>query len=177
MFEGDGSDKFCGRTVCGLPLYKREFTCLPPQFDANLTISGDEWKVIHSEYDSMPLSFRQCLPFLLVSLVYHKDWLHANLVPEHPLFSISLFTTGKINTFSNNVILGNNECTSTGMRATGIPPYIGLMEAMHGIVVNMKEQCLQVTSCFDNIKDTFLGWFLSILVAVVVYLISKVPLK
>src|SRR5438067_153990 len=82
VFEGEGGDQFCGRTVCGLSIMSvAEFACLPPHLHptAASNILADHWRTWVPIYDRLPASFRQCLPHLLASLIYHQDFLRSSL--------------------------------------------------------------------------------------------------
>jgi hypothetical protein len=75
----------------------------------------------------MPTGFKQVMPFLLASLVYHKSWLESKLCSNHPLFTTFLWTSGQINEYLAHVRTGIYQCDDTGMKATGIPPHIAIM--------------------------------------------------
>lgn len=130
VFEGEGSDQFCGRTACGLPIHSIEFTTLPPHFKTVEQLTTEFWIPVHPEYADMPQSFKHCMPYLLASLVYHQEWLTANLDPSHAIFSTYLWTSGLIHSLKEDVVTGTYLCQFTGMRATGVPPFVSIMQTM-----------------------------------------------
>jgi hypothetical protein len=78
ILEGEGGDQVCGRAASGLPLTDDSFANLPPHFlgsDEDF-LSTAEWEDILPGYSTFyPLNFREVIPFLLASLVYHVPYL------------------------------------------------------------------------------------------------------
>lgn len=123
VFEGDGADQYCGRTAAGLPLYSTQFTVLPPHFDDAGLLSIEQLSELHVEYQQMTQSFKECMPFLLASLLFHEEWLEAHLHPSHPLFNTFLWKSSDLRAeLKEHVVVGCFECPRTGMKATGVPP-------------------------------------------------------
>ncbi len=157
IFEGEGSDQFCGRALCGLNLNSVEFALLPPHFtkDSELTISDAEWQIIMPNYSSFPETFRQCAPFFLASLVYHTDFLRSKLSAAHPIFTSQVFATGTIERLRGQAVTGSSKCPLTGMQACGIPPFmmtavkVDLFQARLEVVENNMQQA--VTDSTNNI--------------------------
>ena len=95
ILEAAGGDNLCGRAATGLSITDLEFASLPPHFDLT---NGDiltmaEWDLILPGYSNntiYPDKFRQVMPYLLASIVYHKSWLVGHFPPRHPLFQTSL---------------------------------------------------------------------------------------
>ena len=76
--EGEGGDQLCGRAASGLPLKDVSFANLPPHFtDTGVCIlTVDEWNEILPGYSTYyPLNYREVIPYLLASLVYHQPYL------------------------------------------------------------------------------------------------------
>ena len=117
--------QLCGRVVSGLPLHNLQFATLPPHFDEVTTrgITGESWALILPGYADCPETFRQCIPFLVASIVFHETFLRENLAAHHPLFSGPLFTTGYVAQLRGKAMCGVQHCERTGMRATGIPSH------------------------------------------------------
>jgi hypothetical protein len=128
IFEGEGSDQFLGRVACGLPFGENQFQSLPPHFDPSFTISSEDWKKIYPPYarEGLPQGFKDCLPYLLASLVHHSSWLKENLLPSHPLFKSPVWTSKFVATAKPHVLSGIKRCDKTHMVATGVPPLIDL---------------------------------------------------
>jgi hypothetical protein len=104
-----------------------EFALLPPHFKNDISISLQDWQIIHPCFSRFPVGFRQVMPMLLASLVYHSQWLQENLQRTHPLFLTPLWTQGFIDRFRGVVVVNKLVCPFTGLRATGIPIHMTVM--------------------------------------------------
>ena len=113
-----------------LPITDHEFGVLPPHFETDVSI---EWEEFMPSYSNYPESFRTCLPFLLASLVFHKDWLRENLHPTHPLLSQRVFTSEYIRSLKSSVTTGYGIDNNFGMMATGIAHHILLAERIRSV--------------------------------------------
>jgi hypothetical protein len=77
FFSGDGSDQLCGRFASGLPFTSEDFGALPPHFTYEVLelLTLDLWSTIVDGYSHYLGGVKDCLPFLLASLIYHeKAW-------------------------------------------------------------------------------------------------------
>lgn len=131
ILECTGGDRLCGRAASGLCLTSPEFTCLPPHFDMSRgdPLSVEEWEEIVPGYAKFyPDSFRQVLPYLLASIVYHRKWLVENLHANHPLFQTSVWRDGIPERLAGDVLCGYGRNTQSGMMATGIPSTVLLAQ-------------------------------------------------
>jgi len=124
QYHGAG-DQHVGRTVCGLNPLHQSFAVLPPcfveDFDPHPLL-----KILFSKFDDQTPEFKKVLTMTTASVIYHMDWLRANLERGHPLFSTDLFRMDIGRPFSEIV-----ECRSWKpgdvMRATGIPPHVHIL--------------------------------------------------
>jgi hypothetical protein len=166
ILEGQGNDQLCGRAATGLPITEIAFADLPPHFDLSdgeiLTVS--QWEEILPGYSTYyPQSFRQVLPFLLASVVHHREFLRATLAPEHPLFLSRLWTSGIIDTLAPKVYTGNGKHPVTKLTATGIPPHILLaneLAATKGELETVRTTILQkLDEVPDRVKESMLENF------------------
>lgn len=87
MYGTTGGDQFCGRAACGLSLYETDFAILPPHFTDVTVLSTLDLEEMLPGYKEYPDCYKMALPYLVASVVYHKDWLRANLPPNHLLFN------------------------------------------------------------------------------------------
>ena len=147
LFAGAGGDQLVGRTLSGLPFNDSTFATLPPHFNqegARLI----SWEPILPMYSKLPECFKQALPHLLASVIYHEDWLRSTLPLHHPLFSSHLFASGTVTTLKQHLLTGSGRCASTGMIATGIPPHLVMTNELTA-VVSRTEQLKQalLTRC------------------------------
>ena len=130
ILEGEGGDQVCGRAATGLPLTDVSFANLPAHFIASDTgISSAEWEDILPGYSSFyPVNFREVIPYLLASLVHHREYLNELKIrhPRHPLFLQRVWTTGILLRLKDDVVTGCNRNSVSKMFATGVPPHLVL---------------------------------------------------
>lgn len=135
ILDGQGGDHLCGRAATGLPIVSKDFAMLPPHF--NITRDGapltpEEWAVYLPGYtDFFPQAFRQVVPYLLASLVYHREFLENTLHVDHPLRKARVWTSGILPTLDSKVFGGKRtDAGSSVMSATGIPPHIVIAQEL-----------------------------------------------
>lgn len=145
VFEGEGSDQHCGRTVAGLPLSSIDFAVLPPRFD--MEIDDETWAQVHPEFAAFPSGFKEVMPYLFATLVHQRDFLRRNLQADHPLFQTYLWTSGLIDRFGNHVLLGNKKCDVTRLDATGVPQHVLIMHELVSVVDQLKILNDSLKSC------------------------------
>ena len=133
LFSGAGGDQLTGRVVCGLPFNESLFASLPPHFDA-VGLRQIEWPTVLPLYARLPQKFKQALPYLLASILYHEQWLRSTLSAQHPLFSTYLFASGAVDSLKEHVIAGCNRCPVTGLMATGIPPHLAMANELNDMI-------------------------------------------
>ena len=153
IMEGEGNDQLAGRAATGLPITEPEFADLPPHFDQSegAVLSVDQWEEILPGYSTFyPQSFRQVLPFLLASLVYHRNYLKDNLSASHPIFLTRLWTSNTINELSEKIYCGTGKHPVTQMTATGIPPHILLANE---IVALRAEMACMKDALIERLSD------------------------
>jgi hypothetical protein len=135
ILEGEGGDQVCGRAASGLPLTDVSFANLPPHFlrsDEDF-LSTAEWEDILPGYSTFyPLNFREVIPFLLASLVYHVPYLAGveSSNPRHPLFLQRVWTSGVLLRLKDSVGAGCNRHPISKMTATGVPPHLVLANSI-----------------------------------------------
>ena len=142
IFEGSGGDQYCGRAAAGLSINDPDFAILPPHFDQTdgSVLSVAEWEDILPGYSSFyPSCFRVTLPYLLASLVYHREWLVKTLPGNHLLFQQRVWTSGVLERLAPKVHIGVFRNDVTKMKATGIPPY-----------VKLNQQLIDLRGCFND---------------------------
>ncbi len=138
LFEGEGADQLCGRVVCGLPIMSHEFATLPPHLsNAHLqALTDDDWATLLPAFRCYPETFRQCIPFLLASLVYHEDFLTRVLPPEHGIFHSPVFVRGYIKKLRGKSAIHITTCPDCDMRASGVPGIV----AVNAQVAELRDQ-------------------------------------
>ncbi|KAF0726669.1 hypothetical protein Ae201684_015069 [Aphanomyces euteiches] len=106
IFTGSGGDQFVGRAAAGLDVNTPQFATLPPHFDGRgLTV--DEWELILPGYST-----------------WYPNWLQSALEKSHPFYSCALWRSNIISSLKSRVQCGVIHNTTTGMRASGIPPHV-----------------------------------------------------
>ena len=135
ILEGEGGDQVCGRAASGLPLTDVSFANLPPHFLRNDEdcLSTGEWEDILPGYSTFyPLNFREVIPFLLASLIYHYSYLVdlETSNPRHPLFLQRVWTSGVLLRLKDKVGAGCNRNPISKMTATGVPPHLVLANSI-----------------------------------------------
>ena len=146
IMEGGGGDELCGRAATGKSLHSASFADLPPHFDLSkgTVLTDEEWEAILPGYATWyPLTFRPVLPFLLASLIYHRQWLESTLSKDHPLRSQRVWTNGIMARKAGEVFTGCMQNRTTGLNATGVPPHLVLaneMVTMRGDIASLEER-------------------------------------
>jgi hypothetical protein len=154
--EGEGGDQLCGLAASGLPLTDVSFANLPPHFtDTGVCIlTEDEWNEILPGYSTYyPLNFREVIPYLLASLVYHQPYL-AGLHKNHPLFKQRVWTSGILINLKDKVGAGCNRNEISKMTATGVPPHLIIGNTVVGLQNEMKEMKVQVLQKLDQLPQS-----------------------
>jgi hypothetical protein len=142
--ECSEGDCHCGRTLTLHPMINAAFAQLPCHFtvDGMLEVEAIGWPNLLPNYKEYDVKFKRVLPYLLACLVYHHAKGHlATLLPaEMPIFVQPLFSRGYAERLLPHVVIGIFECPNTGMRATGVSPYIMSMVEINKVHDYLKEQ-------------------------------------
>jgi hypothetical protein len=156
ILEGQGGDQLCGRAATGLSLTEMEFADLPPHFDMSCgpILAIDQWEDILPGYSTYyPASFRQVVPFLLASLVYHRDFLLSTLPQSHPLFIQRVWTGGIMDLLKEKVLYGCGRHPISKLSATGIPPHILLANEIVQLKGDMNVLRSELMSKFESLPE------------------------
>ena len=168
ILEGEGGDQVCGRAASGLPLTDVSFANLPPHFLRNNEdcLSTAEWEDILPGFSKFyPKNFREVVPFLLASLIYHQQYLTELQVsnPRHPLFLQRVWTSGVLIRLKDKVGAGCNRNPISKLTATGVPPHLVLANSIVGLrhdMCMMKEEIIaKLEQLPDALKNTMLENF------------------
>ena len=116
-----GQDEMVGRLLCGLPLIENKFCALPPHFIDIKSITDVDWEYMVSGYTNYPLCFQFAIPYLVASVIYHREWIRNNLPRNHPFFVSRFHTLQLGEKFQYLIVAGNRYCPYTSISATGIP--------------------------------------------------------
>jgi hypothetical protein len=167
ILEGEGGDQVCGRAATGLPLTDVSFANLPAHFLTEEDgITSEEWEQILPGYSSFyPQSFREVIPYLLASLVHHRQYLRdLQLVhPRHPLFLQYVWTSGILDKVKDKVGAGCNRNPTSKMFATGVPPHLVLAnriaEMQTGIDIMREDIISRIEKLPEELKVSLLENF------------------
>ena len=122
-----------GRFAAGLSINDHSFATLPPHFVTDGAIfTEEEWKTYIPGWKQYPDCFKSAIPFLIASVVYHIDWLEANLPQSHSFFQSPFYCDNVIGSknMKEKVECGEFSCEKTKMQATGIPPTINVLREL-----------------------------------------------
>jgi hypothetical protein len=89
-------------------------------------------------FESLPLSFRPVLPYLLASIVHHKEFLVENLPISHPLFQSRLWSSGLIDELKCKVLTGCGENPISQLSATCVPPTLVVANGLVTLTTKVK---------------------------------------
>lgn len=156
ILESGGGDQLCGRAATGLTMTDPSFACLPPHFDIQNTIIGeDEWETILPGFSTnYPQSFLPVLPFLLASLCYHHEFLKCTLHKGHPLRSQPVWTSGVLSRLSDKVLTGCGRNPVSHLYATGIPHHIVIANEMVKLRSELREVKEDIIQRLDSLPSS-----------------------
>lgn len=168
ILEGEGGDQVCGRAASGLPLTDVSFANHPPHFLHNNEdyMTSAEWEDILPGYSTFyPKNFREVVPFLLASLIYHQPYLLSLQAsnPRHPIFLQRVWTSGVLVRLKDMVDAGCNRNPTSKLTATGVPPHLILANSIVDLrhdMGNMKEEIIsKLEQLPEALKHTMLENF------------------
>ena len=168
ILEGEGGDQVCGRAASGLPLTDVSFANLPPHFLHSYEdcLSSEEWEEFLPGYKKFyPSNFREVIPYLLASLIYHQPYLVTLSLsnPGHPLFLQRIWTSGVLVRMKEMVGAGCNRNPVSKMTATGVPPHLVLAHSIVGLQedVGLIKDCIvaKLEQLPEALKQTMLQNF------------------
>lgn len=151
VFGGEGSDQYLGRTISGLPITScRNFSTLPPHYHNQvLNLTPEDWRGLVVGYDRFPSRMKSALPFLLSSIIYHKEWLNNNLHADHPIKSSLVFNDARFN--REYIHLSYTNC-SCGLIASGLPIQWAANEILSDINLNVANSTEAINSLNRKIE-------------------------
>ena len=158
ILEGEGGDQVCGRAASGLPLTEASFANLPPHFlnSAGDCLSSDEWEDILPGYSTFyPPNFREVVPFLLASLIYHQQYLAAlqTTNSRHPLFLQRVWTSGILVRLKDMVGAGCNRNPISKLTATGVPPHLILANSIVDLKLDIGIMREEIISKLEQLPE------------------------
>ena len=168
ILEGEGGDQVCGRAASGLPLTDVSFANLPPHFlhSSGDCLSSAEWEEVLPGYSNFyPPNFREVIPYLLASLVYHQPYLAAlkTTNSRHPLFLQRVWTSGILVRLKALVGAGCNRNPISKLSATGVPPHLvlanSIVDLRHDIGIFREEIIAKLEQLPQALKHTMLENF------------------
>ena len=150
IFAGQGSDQFVGRAACGLSLTGSKFASLPPHFlPDEASLNEKLYEEILPGFTDYPSCFKTVTPYLLASLVYHREILVGNLPRDHPIFNSRVWLLGIIEAMQGKVLAGCGKNSTSQMTATGIPPTLVIANEFEGL----RETVITLANKVDSMQD------------------------
>jgi hypothetical protein len=167
ILEGEGGDQLCSRAATGESLTDVSFANLPAHvLTEDDGITSEEWEQIVPGYSTFyPQSFREVIPYLLASLVHHRQYLRDLQVshPRQPLFLQYIWTSGILDKVKEKVGAGCNRNPTSKMFATGVPPHLVLAnrvaEMQAGIDVMREDIIRRIEMLPEELKISLLENF------------------
>lgn len=155
-------DQLIGRILALLPMDSVDFASLPPQFQGGVLQERvtEAFAVLLPTYvgraieleENRPQIKPRVLSFCLASVVYHSDWLLANLSAQHPLRATPLFTdVALLNSLKAIVSCKDAE---NQMQATGVPEVIVHLKAIDATKTSLLQLSSQVLQTNQELVRT-----------------------
>lgn len=145
----DAGDQYVGRTIAGNPIHSAAFALTPPYFVAYHPLIDD---AIAACFHGPP-HMRKVFEFCLASLVYHSDFLKANLPPDAPLFSSPLFTHAAYLETLKPLVKCQIATGSEPFQSTGIPPHVHQLVHLERIGQSVEKLADVLETKFDTVAD------------------------
>ena len=112
---------------------------MPPHFAADTTLlSHATFKEILPGFEDFPTCFKSVVPYLMASIIFHRQYLTATLASSHPLFLSRIWTTGIMDTLQYSVNAGCGTNLQTGMTASGVPPTLVIANELNSLSVRVE---------------------------------------
>lgn len=145
-----GGDAHIGRILSLLNPQSEQFAVLLPHF-CYVDVTDDTVQRAVDEVfgTDVPENMKPVLPYLLANLVYHKDFLAANLPANHPLWS-SGFCRIDADELLRDVSL-NNRGDKVLLQAMGVPLEVRLLERVRKFETEIVERILALA---EDTRDT-----------------------
>lgn len=154
ILECSGSDQLCGRAATGLAILSPEFGDLPPHFKGEVLTLAQWEQLIHGYSTFYPDCMRRVFPYLLASLVFHKNWLIETLHEDHPLFKQKVWTDYiSTNALTERVLHGKFENPVSGLVATGVPTSVMIAGELVKLKQIVAEQQETTRALLENIRS------------------------
>jgi uncharacterized protein YfkK (UPF0435 family) len=112
---------------------------LPPHFEGPVKITYEDLLPVLILKKASP-NLRTTFPFLIATVLYHWDWLKANLPSNHPFFASKIYSSNFRDRCKVKVVTGYFKDEKIGMRATGIPKAVTLMAELAQMKRLMEDQ-------------------------------------
>jgi len=137
----DGGDQNVGRILCGLDPNSSNLSLLPCRFKHE-DVQAIPWADILVNFANYPTDFKIVVPYLVASVIYHKEFIIEHLPRDNKLFLSRFWINGWPTKLETKVLPPvKMRCEQTDMVATGVGPVTLLQNEFH----EMKEEvCLMV---------------------------------
>lgn len=149
-FERAG-DQYVGRVAAGLPPEHPEFALLPPFFVGleNSMLS----ETIRTLWPNSPKNLERVLEFCLASVVFHRDFIRANLPENSSIFLTPIFQDRCLMETLSQKVVCRHAIPSDQLRATGIPPHISLLMQVQSVAPALESLKPAIRSDLERILE------------------------
>lgn len=132
-------DKYVARASAGLDDNSIAFSVLTHHFEGPVKMTFEDLIPMSILKKASP-NLRTTFHFLIATVLYHWDWLKANLPSNHPFFASKIYSSNFLDLCKVKVVTGYFKDEKIGMRATGIPKAVALMPELAQMKRLMEDQ-------------------------------------
>lgn len=100
------------------------------------------------------LSFRQVIPYLLASILYHRSFIFENLPKKHPIFLQRFWDYRYLSLLFPNLQAGTEKNEMTKMTASGIPPNILLANEITTVKEDLQIMDQGIKRSLEELPET-----------------------
>jgi hypothetical protein len=122
------ADQFIGRILAMLDISSPDFAGLCPHFDA---VDDAVLAASRQCFPGAPVELESVLLNCLACLVYHRDYLRANLPRTHALFRSAAFAQGVVESLAGRVSLS---FPFDKITPSGIPPHVSIQQGQRELM-------------------------------------------
>jgi hypothetical protein len=105
-------------------------------------------------FGDYPDEFKMAIPFLVASVIYHREYLQNALPSNHLLFTSRLWTQNYHVRLAPYVVCGVFRCPHTGLTATGVTLNTAIMTSVKEVTTEVAQLRQEVESITEKLTNT-----------------------
>jgi hypothetical protein len=105
-------------------------------------------------FGDYPDEFKMAIPFLVASVIYHREYLVRTLPSNHLLFTSRLWTRNYHERLAPYVVCGVFRCPHTGLTSTGVALNTAIMTSVKEVNAETVQLRQEVESITVKLTDT-----------------------